>query len=298
MQTDSRLIATAVIVSVMLITGCETEQMKQEREARHQRELQLASQSAAASATTQVMESQKTELANARSEALAAGETRGKLLAIQDMERREEKARQEGIAVGKVLGQKEAIQNVEQRETKARENGYQTGLIEGEAKGHSEGMTAGEKIGYAKAAADEFKKGQQQGEIYGAIKGRSEATKEAEQKVIQAEQRGVARGIEQGRLKGIEEGKAYQRRESFYKVAGVALCISACFAAMLFFLYTRLQPGSVATIQRMRAEERQRELEYVQRTEEDRQRFLTLMERVIDRSADDCDPTILTSSRA
>jgi len=174
------------------------------------------------------------------------------------------KVRQEGFDAGEAIGKAESLKELERRRDKARERGKQFGFIEGEAKGHAAGLTMGEKIGVAKAAAGEFRKGQAQGEIYGEIKGRSEAQKESRKIIEDAERKAETRGTQQGHIDGFAEGKEFQRRESFYRVAGVAISISAAFAALLFYVYCHREPISAAAERRRSMEDRQREARLIQ----------------------------------
>jgi len=175
-----------------------------------------------------------------------------------------DKSRQEGFDAGEAIGKAEALEELERRREKAREQGKQSGFIEGESKGHAAGLAMGEKIGIAKAAAEEFRKGQAQGEIYGEIKGRSEAQEESRKIIEEAERKAETRGTQQGHIDGFAEGKEFQRRESFYRVAGVAISISAAFAALLFYVYCHREPISAAAERRRSMEDRQREARLIQ----------------------------------
>ncbi|WP_345326576.1 hypothetical protein [Novipirellula rosea] len=254
-KTSVNLIA----VITLLFAGCpdpNAAKKQQEAEARHQRELRMTQQTATATATSQVLQSQQRAAQTARAEGFSAGEASGRNAAFHDLEKREERAR---------------------------ELGHQSGLIEGELKGHQAGMKEGEAIGHAKAAADEFRKGQKQGEIYGEIKGRSEAEEEAAKKIELAERKGELRGEKLGRIDGVEEGREQQRRESFARIASVVLCVASCFAAILFFVFVHREPGSALAIQQQQAidfgrDQERRRIEQEQQAERE-ERLLTLLER-------------------
>ncbi|KLU02205.1 hypothetical protein RISK_005271 [Rhodopirellula islandica] len=241
----------ALLISVITtIAGCPDPQAarkQQEAEARHRRELQMTQQTASATATTQTLLSQQSVV---------------------------QAARQEGFQAGEASGRNAAMEDVNEQKEIARKLGHQTGMIEGELKGHQAGFKQGEATGYAKAAADEFRKGQEQGAIYGEIKGRSEAEKEAAQKIELAEEMGEARGLKIGKVEGFEAGKEQQRRESFWKIASVVVCVSCSFVAVLFFVLVHREPGSALVIQRqntlLRLQEQERE-----------ERLLALLERAV-----------------
>lgn len=167
-----------------------------------------------------------------------------------------ERARKEAFEAGKAHGTLEAMKEIERREDKAREEGKETGLIEGEAKGHETGMKLGESVGYAKAAAEEFRKGQEQGEKFGRLEGATEAREEMLDRIDETERKAEKRGVKQGYIDGFTAGKEVQRRESFYGVASVAISTASLFSALLFFVYTKREPGSVAEYRKLEKERR------------------------------------------
>ena len=152
-----------------------------------------------------------------------------------------DRARKEGQVAGEAMGKVAAMEQLFKREAEAR--------------------AEGEEVGRALAAAEEYRKGQEHGERYGEIKARLEAKEEVQQEMAKAVAKAEENGKKLGLIEGVEQGKEYQRRQDYYKVASVALAISAGFVSLALFVGRRLEPMSARQMKRLLDHERRREKE-------------------------------------
>lgn len=251
------LLIVVLLVGVMNAAGCvpvvPVAEVSKEKDAQHQRELQLTREAASASATQRSIQKQQQLIEQIKKESFDAGRTTG---------------RGEGI--------NETLSKVED----ARESGLKMGAIKGEQAGIQVGLDRGEKLGRAKAVAEDSEKWIQRGEKVGEIKGRTAAAKEHREELKKTDAAAEKRGIAIGETKGIGIGREQEARYTFARILTVAISVSSTFVALLYFVVVKRDPSSARGV-KLQLDRERLELARIQMKQEERdERFLKLIEQM------------------